>query len=239
MILGMLRKDQDCSGYFNEVEDFAKWCGRNYLSLNVQRTKEIVFDFGRKATVHPPVVMGSEEVKRVGEYKYLGTIIDEKLSWNQNVDNLCKRARKRIYFLKKLNEFQVDSTIQRLFYNSVIYSVITFCMVAWYSSLSKCTLLSLERINKVANRIIRDNDNQELLRTFQCKVGKNVGKILLNIDHPLYEHYQLLKSGVRFRSVMAKTNRYRDSFVPKSITLINSMTVSERSKFTQILEDNV
>ena len=39
----------------------------------------------------PPVMIGPTELKRVSEIKFLGVVIDEKLSWNAHVKSLTKK----------------------------------------------------------------------------------------------------------------------------------------------------
>ena len=65
--------------YLSEIDSFAKWCNNNFLDLNVKKTKEMIFDFHSKLTPHVPTVINNSEVEVVATYKYLGTVIDDKL----------------------------------------------------------------------------------------------------------------------------------------------------------------
>ena len=60
-------------------------------------------------------VIHDREVETVSFYKYLGTIFDCKLSWDVNTDAIVKRGLQRVYFLRKLNSFDVDQKILSLF----------------------------------------------------------------------------------------------------------------------------
>ena len=54
-------------------------------------------------------------------------LIDDKLKWIDNTDALCKKGSQRMYFLRKLKHFNVDSTsILNLFYSSVVKSAVYF-----------------------------------------------------------------------------------------------------------------
>lgn len=77
--------------YISQVEDFVLWCDNHYLSLNTSKTKEIIVDFRKGNTIHEPLRIHGDVIEQVHEYKYLGTIIDDKLSWKQN----CLYKRKR------------------------------------------------------------------------------------------------------------------------------------------------
>lgn len=67
------------TSYEREVESFAEWCERHCLGLNVKKTKEMVIDLKRKRIELDACMIKGEEVERVNVYKYLGTVIDDKL----------------------------------------------------------------------------------------------------------------------------------------------------------------
>ncbi len=47
------------------VAQLAEWCGANNLSLNVEKTKEVVMDFRRRnSTDHPPLTIDSSTVEK-------------------------------------------------------------------------------------------------------------------------------------------------------------------------------
>ena len=85
-------EDLSKSVYFAEVENFSKWCGDNSLDLNVKKTKGMLIDFRKvPAVIHM-------KVERVTEYKYPGTILDNKLNFNQNTDFIHTKKPSQEYF---------------------------------------------------------------------------------------------------------------------------------------------
>ena len=128
-----------------------------------------------------------------------------------------------MYFLRKLKDFRVDSTILRLFYTSVVESVVVFGIVVWYKALSSNDLKKMERVRKTAQRIIGlPVDGYETL--YKHRLFSKVETILKDCSHPLHDHYKLLPSGKRLRSVACKTKRHLTSFVPCSVSLCNDNT---------------
>ena len=71
----------------------------------------------------------------VSKYKYLGTIFDDKLKWDDNTEVIVKKGQQRLYLLRKLNYFSVDQNILTLFYKSFIESVLSFSFMCWFHSL--------------------------------------------------------------------------------------------------------
>ncbi len=64
-VVGLI-SNNDETHYREEVAQLAEWCGANNLSLNVEKTKEVVMDFRRRnSTDHPPLTIDSSTVERV------------------------------------------------------------------------------------------------------------------------------------------------------------------------------
>ena len=140
-------------------------------------------------------------------YKYLGTVIDDRLKWTDNTINVCKKANKRMYFLRTLKKCQVDKIILRLFYDSVISSVLQFCMIAWFNSLTNELSLDITRIEKTSKRLIKDDYERTLISIYDKKMLCMINRIADNPNHPLKSEFCVLKSGVRLRTAKVRTNR--------------------------------
>lgn len=92
--------------------------------------------FWKDLCQHCPTVIHGTAVEMVESYKYLGTIIDSHLNFEQNTSQICKKGAQRLYFLRSLNFFNVDKTLMVLFYRSFIECVLPFCLVSFYENLS-------------------------------------------------------------------------------------------------------
>ena len=65
--------------YREEVEKLAMWCNNNNLSLNVDKTKEMVI---KGPSVHTPLNINGAAVERVQSIKFLGVHIADDLKWS-------------------------------------------------------------------------------------------------------------------------------------------------------------
>ena len=73
------------------------------LSLNIKKSKYILFS--RKGIVpvcNDKLYLNNVELERVTQIKYLGFIIDEKLSWKAHINYISLKISKNIAVLKKL-----------------------------------------------------------------------------------------------------------------------------------------
>ncbi len=78
-VIGLIT-DNDETAYREEVSTLTKWCQENHLSLNIDKTKELVVDFRRQSTEHTPITIDKTHGERVSSFKILGVHITEDLS---------------------------------------------------------------------------------------------------------------------------------------------------------------
>ena len=89
----------------------------------------------RKGTAGLPfeqVIIKGVKIKHVLNLKYLGTIIDDKLSFQENVDHIHKKTRQRF---RKLRIFNMHRRILTFVYRSMIESILTYNIISWYGNL--------------------------------------------------------------------------------------------------------
>ena len=71
--------------FTDSVYRFSEWCSDNHLDLNALKTKEMIIDFRRNSAVLPKLSINGTDVDRV-EYKYPGTVFDNKLNFTANTN---------------------------------------------------------------------------------------------------------------------------------------------------------
>jgi len=99
--------------------------------LNVSKTKEICTDFRKNHRCPKPDYIKGEAVENVDTYKCLGVVFDSKLNWKENINSVLKKVNLRMYCMRQLRSFGVNSDMLVTFYNAVICSSIMFGSVCW------------------------------------------------------------------------------------------------------------
>lgn len=206
--------------YFQQVNRFCTWCKDNFLDLNVTKTKEMTIDFRRNPAPLPDLYIDGKKVERVNEYKYLGTILDNKLSFDSNTTAIEKKCRPRIYCLQKLRSLNVNRSILSSFYRCFIESVLTFGFICWYGGLSVKNKGVLGRVTKVCAKVTGERQ-KTLTELYECRVLQKARVIMRESSHVLAHHYEILPSGRRLRVPKFNLKRTKCSFIPKSIELLN------------------
>ena len=218
VIVSLLSDEENSHGQV--LDDFLSWCDNAFLQLNVSKTKELCIDFRLSPQSPRKSLANGETVDIVKNYKYLGTIIDDKLKFDLNTDMMYKKGQQRLYCLRKLAKFSIDKTLMKLFYSAYIETVISFSIICWYGNLCVKDKNSLGKIVKVASKIIGTNMSS-LGLLFNKQVLSKAMSIRADAAHPLNAEYRLLPSGRRFETPSATTNRHKFSFVPISIGSLN------------------
>lgn len=220
-VVGLI-SNKDETNYRSEVSRLARWCSDNNLSLNVDKTKEIVVDFRRAPTQHATLTINGATVERVSSTKFLGVHITEDLSWTLNTAALVKKSQQRLYFLRKLRRARAPPSIMYSFYRGTIESILSSCITVWYGACNASGRKTLQRIVRAAEKIIgvslpslQDIYGTRLTRKSLCIAG--------DPTHPSYSFFSLLPSGRRLRSLQARTSRLKDSFIHQAVRKLNSL----------------
>ena len=94
------------------LDKVAKWFDANKLTLNVDKTKFMIFGTKRilDKFTNVRLTFNNNIIERVDEFKYLGVKLDSNLSWITHIDYLCKNVSKRIGIIKRVKHFLPHQT---------------------------------------------------------------------------------------------------------------------------------
>uniref|UniRef100_A0A3B3QVD1 Reverse transcriptase domain-containing protein n=1 Tax=Paramormyrops kingsleyae TaxID=1676925 RepID=A0A3B3QVD1_9TELE len=219
-VIGLISEDDE-TAYREEVRLLAEWCQDNNLTLNVNKTKEMIVDFRKQATEHRPINIGGEAVEQVSSLRFLRVTLTDDLKWSSHTAAIVKRAQQRLYFLRRLRKARMSPTTLCRFYRCTVESILTGCITSWYSSCSVQDNRALQRVVHSAQKItgtqlpaIHD------IHTIRCL--RKVNRIRRDPSHPALSLFSLLPSGRRLQSIWTRTSRFRNSFYPTAVRLMNN-----------------
>ncbi|KAK1786538.1 hypothetical protein P4O66_002988 [Electrophorus voltai] len=75
------------------------------------------------------------------------------LSWSRHTNSLAKKARQRLYHLRRLRDFRLPSKVLRNFYTCTIESILTGNITVWFGNSTKQDRQALQRVVRSAERI--------------------------------------------------------------------------------------
>ena len=93
------------------------------------------------------------------ETKLLGIILTNDLKWSLNTEYLCKKAYKKMWTLRRMKVLDVEPSIICDVYVKEIRSLLELAVPAWHSGLTKKQTADIERVQKVAVKVILSDCN--------------------------------------------------------------------------------
>ncbi|KAK3534814.1 hypothetical protein QTP86_026076, partial [Hemibagrus guttatus] len=147
-MVGLISKNDE-SVYREEVQ-----CKANNLSLNIDKTKEMVVDFRRAESGHSPLLINGSSVEIIKSTKFLGVHLPENFTWSLNTSSISKKAQQRLYFLWRLRKAHLPPPILTMFYRGTIESVLSSCITGWFGNCTVSDRKTLQRIVRTAEKII-------------------------------------------------------------------------------------
>ena len=84
--------------------------------------------------------------------KLLGVTIDDKLHFDEHIDNICKRASRQINAIARISKHLKKKTLHML-YTDFIKSNFLYCANIWHFGLNS-NFWKLEKVHKRALRVI-------------------------------------------------------------------------------------
>ena len=76
IVVGLITKNDE-TAYREEVRSLVVWCQENNLSLNNNKTKEIIVDSRKQQREHPTIHIEGTAVEKVESVKFLGVHITD------------------------------------------------------------------------------------------------------------------------------------------------------------------
>ena len=140
-----------------ELNKLSIWFKANKLSLNLKKTKYIVFrPSQRRINCNIVISIDDQHIDRAKETVFLGVILDENLNWKSQISHIATKVSKSIGIIYKCS-FYLSKTPLRILYYSLIYPYFHYCNVVWASTY-KTNLRRLVTLQKRAVRIINNSN---------------------------------------------------------------------------------
>ena len=96
----------------------------------------------------------------------------------------------------------------------------------WFGNLTVRSKAQINRLAQIALKVMGVREHPTLQAIFEESVVKKAKRIIADPSHVLHSEYELLPTGRRYRVPVKNKkrhlNRYKYSFIPISVTLLNS-----------------
>ena len=151
-----LRKESDLSTISECFIAMHKWFAVNGLSLNPDKSEAITIGTGRRLKLESTtdtIVLGDTSIHLAKSVKSLGVTIDNTLSFDEHVANVCKAAHFHMRALRHIRKCIDDDTAKTIA-SSVIGARLDYCNLVLYGA-SNANIDKLQRVQNSLARIVK------------------------------------------------------------------------------------
>ena len=120
----------------------------------------------------------------MAKYKYLGTVLDSKQTFDKNTDFIHKRYQSRIFCFHKLRSLNVSAAVLRTFYRSCIESVLTFFFLCSFGGLNVKSRNVLNKVVNVCGKVVGERQ-EHLSQLYERRVVQKARVIVDDNRHVL------------------------------------------------------
>ena len=138
-----------------ELVALSHWFKANKLSLNISKTNYMLFTNSSKfkqLCALQNVKIDGEIITRVDKCKFLGVIIDDKISWKPHILSVTSTVARNLGVMRRVRS-KIDSKTTLLLYDTMIVPHFSYCNLIW-ANCAKSYLIKLYRLQKRAIRLV-------------------------------------------------------------------------------------
>ena len=146
----------------SELSNISTWLKVNELSLNIKKIHYIIFH-KKKEPFSIEIKIYNEKIEQVYKTKFLGVVIDPKLSWKNHIALVSGKLSRSIGMIIKARQCLNRKALTTLYY-SFFYPYLTYCNHVWGSTYTTHTM-KLFIVQKKVIRIIYGIKRRESTET--------------------------------------------------------------------------
>ena len=142
---------KDASVIQESVGFAARWPQQNDINRNLEKSKEIINFFtqdGNFRNTTTNIKMYGRDIAQVCHAILLGVTISHDQTWNEHVENIAKKVRKRLYTLYQLKWTRVTQKDLVTVYVSVVRPVLEYVCPVWQTNMAQYLYYNIEIIQK-------------------------------------------------------------------------------------------
>ena len=169
--------------------------------------------------------------------KIVGVILSQNLSWHKNTQYICSKARQKLWILRRMLRYNFGPRTMFDVYTKEVRSILELAVPVWHSGLTKKQSMDIERVQKIAFRIILGYNytnyghacktlSAQTLEERRTKLCLNFAKRNHNSQNSFFTklHHQMNTRGTTnmVKEYTCRTSRFNNSSLPYLARLLNN-----------------
>ena len=138
-----------------QLNTISEWLLSNKLSLNIKKTKYMVFHTNQRRVLYPNLYLNMMKIERVTQFNFLGIVLSSNLKWNKHTGHISKKISRAIGVMYRLKQIYPHAVLLTL-YQAIIYPHYIYGLLVWGSKIENGHPLHL--LQRKALRIVAIQD---------------------------------------------------------------------------------
>ena len=243
--------DHDADILQDDLDELARWEETWQMSFHPKKCQVLRVTWSRHPLIHDYSLRGTT-LETADQAKYLGITITPDMKWNTHISNTCRKANSKLAFLRW--NMRVGSTrLKEQLNKSVVRSNMEYAAAVWDPH-EKKHIEALEKIQRRAARWVLNRHHnmssmtsmlQELCwplleqrrACIRLALFYKIHNSLVGIPLPpqlTTSHIQYTRNtdNTTYTAWQTRTNYFRYSFFPITVTQWNALPVNTRHSLT-------
>ena len=203
-LLNSMAQVHDSAVVNTELKNVCDWLSANRLSLNIKKTKFMVFHNKNKKvdTIAFDIKVENMKIDRISAFNLLGITLDEHLNWNSHINVTSMKIARSVGILHKVKNILPEYILKTL-YNSLVLPHLTYGILAWGNNTSVLNKLQKKAIRIISNVGYRDHTEPQFKKLNILKLEDiyktTLLKFYFNYCHKsLHSYFNCLELTPRF-----------------------------------------
>ena len=222
-----------------DLQKYFDWLCYNRLTINVEKTVYMVLNQTGKSPIQTNIKINNRVLTKVQQYKYLGLIITENLTWSAHIQTIVDKIIPILGAIRRCSHM-LNKNTRYLLYNSLIEPHMTY-LLPCYGNTSEYLINKLQRLqNKSIKTIFCLNyytasvalyQEYPFLKLKQLKMFEQA-KLIFKIKNELLKtnvelkqnkdyHNFNLRTRDKLRNTYLRTKKSQDSPIFRSVQAYN------------------
>ena len=141
----------------HEAETLMKWFKDNGMVANIYKFQAMFLCPKMNEHIFQNITINDMSIVSIPQVKLLGVTIDDKMNFNDHINNICCKATRQLNALCRLNKVLSTHT-KLILYKSFIMSNFSYAPLVWHFC-GRGNILKMEKINERALRFVFNDFN--------------------------------------------------------------------------------
>ena len=141
----------------SDLEKLNNWLKLNHLTLSISKSKFMIIGSSQRLNKIDSISfkVDNMDLDEVSSFKYLSIVINNRLTWQDHVDQMFSKINKKLGLLKRIR-YCLPLDARLLFFNSYVLPLFDYADIVWGDRGNSTLMLQLQSLYNKAAKIILD-----------------------------------------------------------------------------------